>query len=687
MPWELNGTALLGLVAGAARLTYRSQGIDELELAKVGTCDVPAVPVDTWCELADPDGAIVFQGEAKLTQGEAEGGPEKNIVRILGPWADLERLTWRSGSDVRLNFPADPESLTAVSLDAAVETVLTGAIALGARFTIGSVDLDGEIPAVQFDNTTCAAILVALLRWSPGAVTWFDYDTGGLPALHIIAAANLTPFSLTAAGCKGLRVAPRTDFRVPGVRLVFRKKIQTTYGEAEGTELDASGTPDAIGGFVSALDLNPARAQFSLQKNRLIVSAAAADSGDWWRALGATSTGDPVTDSATGDVSLTHYVTAGQLENWMLNEIDGVANTDPYGCEGPLASTPAAPPTAGQAFAGTEPPLHTTNAQSYKVAKRKFTASFADGRTWTIELPMTSLATSGTYYRETLTAWDPGEVVPTGLAAALYAAVSRLAYSGSFHLVQDECTPLTHLPGLAFSISDTAWSTMAAPIHAVGHDIAAGRTEMEFGPSEYLGAADLLELFRASKAKKAAQAALEPEEDPAPVTYSAVATSASEPSPEDAETGTLTVAITPPGEDSDFDEDEVYWTAHGPETFQGAGPGAIEVPAGDYTVVFHPVFSIAGGVMFWPVTGQVEVNIPVGSGATATGSYDAVQRMFVKATGQDDPTGGDLNAQDLVDLGLPTAGAKLVKFRVLDVCHMGAAGKRVFFCGESYEEV
>jgi hypothetical protein len=78
------------------------------------------------------------------------------------------------------------------------------------------------------------------------------------------------------------------------------------------------------------------------------------------------------------------------------------------------------------------------------------------------------------------------------------------------------------------------------------------------------------------------------------------------------------------------------------------------------------------------------VNVPAGGGDTATGSYDAVQRLFIKATGQENPTGFDLNAQDIIDMA-PPIGGLLLKARMLSAPHMGQPGQRLVVCSESWE--
>jgi hypothetical protein len=100
---------------------------------------------------------------------------------------------------------------------------------------------------------------------------------------------------------------------------------------------------------------------------------------------------------------------------------------------------------------------------------------------------------------------------------------------------------------------------------------------------------------------------------------------------------------------------------------------------GDYTVIFHPVFDLESGLIFWPVFSPVEVTVPTGGSEAVAGSYDAVQRMFIKASGQTNPTGIDLNAQDLVDMAGPT-GSLLLKVREIEGC----GGKRMRVIGSEW---
>jgi hypothetical protein len=92
------------------------------------------------------------------------------------------------------------------------------------------------------------------------------------------------------------------------------------------------------------------------------------------------------------------------------------------------------------------------------------------------------------------------EEIPSGLATALRAGLKELQYEGRFTRVAAECAPEIR-PGDLLNLTGgrTEWATMKAQIQAVTHDLAAGTTELTFGPAAHLGAADWLELMRANR--------------------------------------------------------------------------------------------------------------------------------------------------------------------------------------------
>jgi hypothetical protein len=94
--------------------------------------------------------------------------------------------------------------------------------------------------------------------------------------------------------------------------------------------------------------------------------------------------------------------------------------------------------------------------------------------------------------------WEPPESVPTGIAQGVYQAIhAASAYQGSLTLSQEDI-PVGRIIGKALNLSggETAWATMAAPIHALSFDIDSGTTTIQFGPNPALAPQDFLELQR-----------------------------------------------------------------------------------------------------------------------------------------------------------------------------------------------
>ena len=86
---------------------------------------------------------------------------------------------------------------------------------------------------------------------------------------------------------------------------------------------------------------------------------------------------------------------------------------------------------------------------------------------------------------------------PAGLAAALYASLNQLHYSGTLALVEQECSQPVH-PGSVVNIagSRSEWTAMNALVQEVTNDIDQGRTLITVGPPEHLSPQDLLGLSR-----------------------------------------------------------------------------------------------------------------------------------------------------------------------------------------------
>jgi hypothetical protein len=114
-------------------------------------------------------------------------------------------------------------------------------------------------------------------------------------------------------------------------------------------------------------------------------------------------------------------------------------------------------------------------------------------------------ASTRTYSFQESSSFTPQEDTPTGLAAAVYAAMSSLQHEGSFTLVESECT-LGIRPGKVVNLTGgrSEWTTMAAVVQQVAADLETGRTEIQVGFPTQLGPADLVEIYRANRFKRGA---------------------------------------------------------------------------------------------------------------------------------------------------------------------------------------
>lgn len=95
---------------------------------------------------------------------------------------------------------------------------------------------------------------------------------------------------------------------------------------------------------------------------------------------------------------------------------------------------------------------------------------------------------------------DVPETPPAGVALAYWSQLSDAVHGGSITLKAQECDWSIELGRrLQFTGGRAAWETMMAPVQAVTHDVMAGETTAEFGPSEAMSIsvfADLISFRR-----------------------------------------------------------------------------------------------------------------------------------------------------------------------------------------------
>jgi len=242
MNWTIacNGVEKSPANWGVAHLTRKlvSQGVDELAFRATGSASdsPPAFPHGAMVVLSrnrslDSGGGFSggtpwFQGI--VTQVPRLGAPDTEglAYKVAGPWWYLENLVFHQPyQNVFLGFstPGNPNStpiygpahsshlflnqapitgfLARINTGRQIIDALNWALkpftdALAAPpFQIGAVTPALDVPIDEVRDITCAQVIHKMLRWSPDAVTWFDYTTSP-PTFNCKRRADMTTVNL-----------------------------------------------------------------------------------------------------------------------------------------------------------------------------------------------------------------------------------------------------------------------------------------------------------------------------------------------------------------------------------------------------------------------------------------------------------------------------------------------------------
>ncbi len=511
MNWTLqHGATTQSLAAWglcAPMVEFTSQAPDVLTLAHDGAA-MDAEPLFNYGDALTlrRDGVVVFAGV--VTQPQRQGGPDAEgmTYEVSGPWwlfgqGNFEQniatwngttLTYQNSTRVSL-FTNSIVGLgnDKISLAAQIIQIVNVCNAYhgGGNFQLGTLAGQGfaiSPPPRDLTDCTFEGALKECLRWIPDAVCAWDYTTEP-PTLHITprGAATGQSLALTGGALVTPGIKPRHDLQLRGVRLTYVSQDATGATTSSG---DSAGETTGTRILRATMTLQgetftPAVKQVATLKSKLVQESSAA----WWATSGAIEVKDAA-DIIVGNGS------SIELDNDAPEnaEFNGLA-----GCTRQILKG-APPPWLGDdhfrvALVTGYLTLRIWNDPNDHSKGRKQN----EKRIVKISLPCTDL--SGSSFERVVTPEmiKPGESPPSGLAAALLAALSVLQWQGGLTLEQDECAQ-TFKPGMLLNITGglAAWATMAAQIQTVQWDMEAGRTTLTFGPAEHLGPADFVELGR-----------------------------------------------------------------------------------------------------------------------------------------------------------------------------------------------
>lgn len=474
-----------------AQRSLVSQGADTLRISEAGGSYDTAALFDFDDTLILKEGSTRrFVGRVGGSRRIADERGEYREYTIYGPWSWLDQMvyqqSWKTTSGASATLVAMNKSRVVIGQDAAGAKVATGAemttainwaITNGAAITLGTIDAGVTIPYQEVTDITVAELIRLCLRWTPDAAVWFDYTTTPNPTIHITRRADLTDLSIAVSPtlAQSLDIVPRDDLTVPAVAIHYEQGNVVdgvTYNETTSDIYPISATGAEPRAVVATIDL--VGGSSTNEKQAVKTDVISPGSKAFWKkhhpairnyadgdltitggsVLEYDSGGSPVTSA------LTRYLEEGTLSDWMGETSKPVFARALITYEG----------SAGDDFTDKE---------------------------FTVDLTGTT-ASKSLYSR--LVSSAPGEGAPSGLAEALYDALSVLHWQGSFTKLESEVAGDAH-PGKKLNLTGglAAWATMNAMIQGVSEDIGSGKTTITFGPPEHLGPSDLVEMLRASR--------------------------------------------------------------------------------------------------------------------------------------------------------------------------------------------
>lgn len=473
-----------------ASLVFRSQAPDMLSFTVLTDYDSDAL----WAYLDDVtvqrDGSTWFVGKAMEPRRVGTSGRESITYTIVGPWFQLERITYqqtharlysaslttRTNSRVILGTDTDGDRLNS-------QEVITEVVDYALSVVSGFLQLDNDSRAVEFpyeemSSLSCAEAIKRALRWSPDVVTWFDYTTTP-PTLHLDERGDLASADLVIADVviSQNEIRPRPDLVRDRVEVKF-EYVNSFDGDQYTTIVEQVAGTDSTGLKTLVLDYQLQGNTFVVQEQAVRAETIQKDSAAWWKkrhsklvnATVSTIANDSQTAVDDGEAndgtSYSRQLITGSIADWMSQGT----------CKQEIVADVTYTPAGG---------VQTTEKLSLTITGTN--------------------ATTKTYRKVNLT--QEAEPEPTGLAQAILDSIETLHYEGSVDLAEDEAGATRYL-GNVLNISGgrTAWETMDAMIVEESLSLGGGRTRLTFGPPRYLAPDQLFALSRQTRERRAGDA-------------------------------------------------------------------------------------------------------------------------------------------------------------------------------------
>lgn len=475
----------------------------------------------------------VFYGRAGALDRCGADGKETCALTVDGLWWWMENIPATSSqSFYNPSFGTFTSRETTTftigegKIKTSLDLLLNLAIAKGAPFTTGVIDVpDVVIPAIAVCDHTISQVLLAVLKWVPNALSWFDYSQK-VPTLNICKHDSTAIHPKTISSANGdlasLTLAETDDEVVRGVIINYEadvslksmKVLVTPGGPYEIVEetrrihllRDAypAGTVSGQGILQTTVDVPGSHVAFEWRPKTepYMVAGASAEGNEGFVKLLCLGH-----DSAFPKVMYNPDCTNGYLLQADADEIEWLS-AQPSGAT--FATLMNYYPV-GKFYEKYLPPAEllysTTNPTGIRLAKARvyfqwwYDPSIGGTRTlYTssfvcfLQYPKGDWADSSTILRKYTMAATYTPAV-AGLARKLYDSLVVKHHEGEAEVdISGTLVPLAKYRKL--SITGIGGNTIVGYVQSVGLHAADETCRMAYGPPEHLGQQDLIELQR-----------------------------------------------------------------------------------------------------------------------------------------------------------------------------------------------
>lgn len=475
-----------------------------------------------------------FKGRAGRAPKTGTPSSEGQSYEILGPWDQLERLTfqqaWLGGS--WQPPPDDPsgdpvwvprteyKSRCIIGQDSAgnaqtvaqiIAEVIGYANDCGVEIEPGVISGDITPPWDEVIDMSCAEVIRRAARWIPSAIGWVDYSTNtptfnfkprsGLPSVTLAVGGDvLSEVQLTRLGARS----------VPAVVIKYERTDDVNGSQMTSIVTDAfpsKATGREIGAVVQTIPLGGGNFNQSTQRQDIrsvalppmVVGNAALMA--WFL-----SKHPGYNDPKYGNLAITAVARAqtltlelleGSLQDWMRKELPTYN----------VIGNPIWIPNhhRSYSYSDREDTIKITVAYTMQDSVGNPLRVVQD-EVITTKITVTDCPT-GRYHRTT-TDVSAGDSVPEGLAAALYSDLNAPHYQGTIKTVSEEITGSLTVGSLLYiQGGDPAWASMAACIQTISEHLDSGTCTIQVGPPSHLTPSEILDLRRANRVRKPAVSA------------------------------------------------------------------------------------------------------------------------------------------------------------------------------------